>query len=62
MTFHAIEQFPFGDIALSCASSPPLDNALIVQRIAFAPTPPNDMVVDFVAAYRIFFALPFPIH
>ena len=62
MTFHATESFPFGDVAMSCVSSPPLDSALVVQRIAFKPTLPDGMAVDLVAAYRIAFVLDAPIH
>jgi hypothetical protein len=62
MTFHATESFPFGDVAMSCVSSPSLDNALIVQRVAFTPNLPVGMAIDLVAAYRISFAVPFPVH
>lgn len=62
MTFYATESFPFGDVALSCVSCPPLENSLIVQRVAFTPTLPDGMAIDLVAAYRISFAVPFPIH
>ena len=62
MIFHATDSFPFGDISMSCVSSPPLDNALVVQRVAFTPTLPDGMAVDLVAAYRIAFVLPAPIH
>jgi len=62
MTFHATESFPFGDVVMSCVSSPPLDSALVVQRIAFNPTLPDGMAVDLVAAYRIAFVLDAPIH
>lgn len=62
MTFHASESFPFGDVAMSSVSSPSLGNALVVQRVAFAPTLPDGMIVDLVAAYRISFSAPFPVH
>ena len=62
MTFHATESFPFGDVAMSSVSSPPLGNALIVQRVAYAPTLADGMAVDLVAAYRISFSAPFPVH
>ena len=62
MTFHATESFPFGDVAISCVSSPPLDNELAVQRIAFKPTLPDGMAVDLVAAYRIAFVSDAAIH
>lgn len=62
MTFHATEFFPFGDVAMSCVSSPLLGNALVVQRVAFAPTLPGGMSVDLVTAYRVSFCEPFPVH
>ncbi|MDX1961505.1 MAG: hypothetical protein SFX18_00040 [Pirellulales bacterium] len=62
MTFPVTETFPFGDIAMSCVSSPFLDNALVVQQVAFTPNPPAGMAVDLVAAYRDSFCVPFPIH
>ncbi len=62
MTFQATESFPFGDVAMSCVSSPILGNALHVQRVAFQPTLPVGMAVDVVAAYRISFCVPFPVH
>jgi hypothetical protein len=62
MTFHATESFPFGEVAMSSVSSPSLENALVVQRVAFTPTLPDGMAVDLVAAYRIAFVSPVPIH
>jgi hypothetical protein len=62
MTFHATESFPFGDVALSCVSSPLLSKALEVQRVAFAPTLPDGMFVDLVTAYRVSFCEPFAVH
>ena len=47
---------------MSCVSSPPLDNALVVQRVAFVPALPDGMAVDIAAAYRIAFVLSAPIH
>ncbi len=62
MPFQATESFTFGDVTMSCVSSPAMDKALIVQRVAFTPILPNGMAVDIVAAYRISFILPFPVH
>lgn len=62
MTFHATESFRFGDVAMSCISSPLLGNGLVVQRVAFAPTLPDGMTVDLVAAYRVSFCVSFPVH
>jgi len=62
MTFHATESFSFGDIAMSCVSSPYLGSALVVQRVAFEPNLPDGMTVDLVAAYRASFCVPFPVH
>ena len=62
MTFLATESFTFGDIQLSCVSSPSLDRTLVVQRVAITPALPEGMVVDLVAVYRIELALHAPIH
>ena len=62
MTLHTTESFLFGEVHLSCISSPSLDNALVVQRVAFTPMLTDGMAVDFVTAYRIFFVVSFPIH
>lgn len=62
MTFHVTESFPFGDVAMSYVSSPDLNDSLFVNRIAFAPTLPDGMTVDIVAAYRIGFVSTEPIH
>lgn len=47
---------------MSSVSSPPLGNALIVERVAFGPTLPDGMTVDLAAAYRVSFCVPFPVH
>ncbi len=62
MIFHTTESFPFGDVEMSCVSSPFLGKALVVQRVAFAPTLPDGMPVDLVTAYRVSFCEPFPVY
>lgn len=62
MTFHATESYPFGHIAMSCFSSPSLENLLVVERLACTPDLPDGMAVDVSSAYRIEFAATFPLH
>jgi hypothetical protein len=62
MSFNTSESFPFGDVSLSCVSSPELTGGLNVKRVTCSPPIPEGMSVDSVDAYVVTSTSPLAIH